>query len=104
MLAAYGGSCECCGETEPKFLALDHIHGGGNKHRKLIGTGATKMELYLRKLGWPKDQYRVLCHNCNSAEGFYGECPHRTLGSNNHQPHLSASASSALAVFKELST
>ena len=24
--------------------------------------------------------FRVLCHNCNQAIGYYGECPHaRTL-------------------------
>ena len=23
--------CQCCGETQPEFLTLDHINGGGHK-------------------------------------------------------------------------
>src|SRR3990167_11182501 len=37
LLQAYGGKdpkCACCGESELKFLCLDHINGGGGKHRK----------------------------------------------------------------------
>jgi hypothetical protein len=30
MLSAYGGKCVCCGESEYKFLAIDHINGGGS--------------------------------------------------------------------------
>jgi len=29
----------------------------------------------LRRLGYP-DGFRVLCHNCNMAYGFYKTCPH----------------------------
>src|SRR3990167_9174982 len=25
--------CACCGENNHKFLTIDHIKGGGNKHR-----------------------------------------------------------------------
>lgn len=65
--------CACCGEKEPKFLALDHINGGGKKHRKEI-----KINLYQWCLmnGYPKG-FQVLCHNCNMAKGFYGKCPHK---------------------------
>ena len=30
----YGNKCNCCGETEIKFLSLDHINNDGAKHRK----------------------------------------------------------------------
>jgi hypothetical protein len=33
------------------------------------------MYVWLRDNGWPEG-YRVLCHNCNSARGLYGYCPH----------------------------
>src|SRR3990167_4175518 len=36
-LNAYGGKkpkCICCGEDEIKFLAIDHMKGGGNKHKQ----------------------------------------------------------------------
>ena len=34
VIEIYGGKCECCGETRYEFLALDHIYGGGTKHKK----------------------------------------------------------------------
>ena len=73
-LKAYGGDppkCKCCGETENKFLALDHINGGGREHRK----GKFHFYRWLALNGFPKG-LQVLCHNCNMAKGFYGRCPH----------------------------
>src|SRR3990167_2513529 len=32
----YGGRCACCGELEPKFLAIDHINNDGAVHRKIL--------------------------------------------------------------------
>jgi hypothetical protein len=31
---------------------------------------------WLARQGYPPG-YRVLCHNCNSAYGYYGHCPHQ---------------------------
>ncbi len=64
--------CECCGEKEIKFLALDHINGGGHKHRQSMNT---TIYAWLRTNKYPQG-FRVLCHNCNMALGLYGECPH----------------------------
>ncbi len=33
---------------------------------------------WLRNQGWPQG-FRILCHNCNMARGFYGRCPHEQL-------------------------
>ena len=71
----YGHHCVCCGETQPKFLAIDHIHGGGNKHIREIGLG--NFYKWLIKNNYPKG-FQVLCHNCNFAKGHYGSCPHST--------------------------
>lgn len=30
--------CKCCNENTYEFLSLDHIHGGGNQHRKSLGS------------------------------------------------------------------
>ena len=72
-LTFLGGKCECCSEATYEFLAIDHINGGGAKERKMI----TSQQLY-RKI--VKEQimegYRILCHNCNMAVAFYGNCPH----------------------------
>ena len=65
--------CACCGEDKYQFLAIDHIDGNGNKHRKKAGT---KMARWLRANNYPKG-FQVLCHNCNMAKGFYGQCPHK---------------------------
>ncbi len=77
VIQAYGGKCACCGETEPMFLAIDHVNGGGTKHRKTAGlTSPTQLRNLIIKEGFPKT-YRLLCHNCNSAMGWFGRCPHQ---------------------------
>jgi hypothetical protein len=81
VLNHYGGNppeCFCCGETFVEFLSLDHINGGGRRHRaelKKIGFGG-RFYLWLIKNNFPKE-YRVLCNNCNMSLGFYGYCPHQ---------------------------
>lgn len=76
MLEAYGAFCHCpgCNATAVEFLTLEHLSGGGGKHRKKKGAHGVYLEL--RKQGWPKDKYTVLCMNCNFAKGKYGYCPH----------------------------
>ena len=78
-IKAYGGKCECCGEVEPRFLTIDHKNGNGKEHRKSVGRG-WRMYLWLAKQGFPKDDYRLLCYNCNCARGQYGRCPHEEKG------------------------
>ena len=75
----YGGyKCTCCGETEKVFLTIDHIHGGGTKHRKLNHGGGKFTYRYLIKHNFPEG-YRVLCFNCNSGRALNGgTCPHET--------------------------
>jgi hypothetical protein len=77
----YGKVCYCCGENRWQFLALDHIEGGGNKHRLAISGDRNfsgyKFHLWLKRNNWPNG-LRVACHSCNMATGFYGECPHQT--------------------------
>jgi hypothetical protein len=70
----YGGKCECCGETIYEFLAIDHINGGGNKHRAEQSRPSIVNWLSVNKF---PEGFRILCHNCNSAIGYYGYCPHQ---------------------------
>lgn len=76
-VAHYGGRCTCCGESELRFLAIDHIDGGGNAHRREIGvTGAQAFYRWLQRAGYPAG-FRILCANCNQATAYGLECPHR---------------------------
>ena len=76
VLQAYGNVCACCGETEYKFLSIDHVDGNGANHRRQVGVGSGfHFYLWLRRNGFPKG-FQVLCHNCNQAKGSYGCCPH----------------------------
>jgi protein-arginine kinase activator protein McsA len=76
VLKEYGYKCACCGESREEFLAIDHINGGGNTHRRLLRSH-DGLYRYLKKNGFPKDNFRLLCHNCNMAIGIYGYCPHQ---------------------------
>lgn len=67
-------SCACCGEARYEFLCLDHINGGGTKHRKEQESKGGYWRSFKKK-GWP-DGFRVLCHNCNMSIGAWGHCPH----------------------------
>lgn len=80
VIEAYGSACNCCGETTVEFLTIDHINNDGADHRReLTGhrTGSsTNIYRWLRANGYPKDNFQLLCYNCNCAKGFYGTCPH----------------------------
>lgn len=74
ILAAYGARCVCCGETEPLFLNIDHVLGGGAKDFKAGGPQAVYRRIIAEEF---PDRYRILCANCNqglSRNG--GTCPH----------------------------
>ncbi len=80
VLRHYGGACECCGESRVEFLSIDHLRGGGRKHRRQVlypNAGSRIYYDWLIKNGYPND-IRVLCYNCNMARGFNGYCPHET--------------------------
>jgi hypothetical protein len=74
IIMAYGGKCICCGEDRIEFLSIDHIGGGGNKHRKSLGRTGCQFYYWLRWNNYPKN-FRVLCYNCNQSFGHYGYSP-----------------------------
>lgn len=82
VVAAYGGVCECCGEDNPMFLTVEHVGGRGDSDRQTCGKplGGTSLYSKLRKMGYPKVGYSLLCFNCNIASGQYGVCPHKVVG------------------------
>ena len=69
-------NCPSCKEERIEFLCIDHVNGGGTKHRKELGMGGSTFYTWLIKNNFP-DGYQVLCHNCNQSYGFMGYCPHQ---------------------------
>lgn len=72
----YGMKCFCCGEENIYFLQIDHMNGGGTKHRQILGLHGYRFYEWLIKNGFPSG-YRTLCANCNGALGSFHFCPHR---------------------------
>lgn len=73
VLSAYGGKCRCCGTTQNEFLEIDHIDGGGTKHRTL--NGKSHFYGWIIRNGYP-DILQLLCANCNRGKWKFGVCPH----------------------------
>jgi len=77
----YGGvppKCICCGETIFEFLTIDHLKGGGTKHRKELKRNGDHFYLWLRQNNFPLG-FQVLCYNCNCgrARTLNKTCPHK---------------------------
>ena len=76
VMAHYGNACECCGETEPLFLTIDHVHNFGTQRRRR-DNGHGIVYRWLVRNNFPPG-FRILCSNCN--HGRYrngGICPHQ---------------------------
>lgn len=79
VIAAYGSKCACCGETEQKFLTIDHVHNDGHMARKnkLHPHDTLNFYRWLAKHGFPSD-FQLLCMNCNFGKSRNnGVCPHQ---------------------------
>lgn len=83
VVKAYGRFCSCCGESEIRFLSIDHVKGDGKRHRDSLrgrGFAGSAFYRYLKSKGFPdKDKLQVLCFNCNMAKGTHGICPHQEI-------------------------
>lgn len=82
VLARYGlgdPKCALCGDPHEEFLVIDHVDGGGNRHRKELKLKSDGFYRWLIKQGFPSG-FRVLCHCCNNALGSYGRAPERSYG------------------------
>lgn len=73
-IAAYGGACVCCGETEEAFLQFDHVNDDGKQHRADMG-GVKEQYAWMKKMEYP-DSIQLLCANCHMAKTTRGLCPH----------------------------
>ena len=65
VLTYYGNgklACVKCGFDDIRGLTIDHICGGGTKHKASLGS--SNLYLWLKRNGFPKG-YQTLCANCN---------------------------------------
>lgn len=75
VLDHYGPKCSCCGESNPLFLTVEHLNGGGRKHRRSMGTQT--INVWLVNNGLPEG-FTILCYNCNCGKRVNGGvCPHQ---------------------------
>ncbi len=76
-IEALGGVCTCCGEKNPEFLQIDHIDGGGGKHRREKKYSTSKLYYQIIK-GTIEHKVRLLCANCNQSIAISptGICAH----------------------------
>ena len=63
-LIEYGGKCVKCGIDDLDVLDIDHVYNDGAKDRKK-NLFAYNLYRELKKKGYPKDRYQILCKNCN---------------------------------------
>lgn len=60
--------CKFCKENNLKELSIDHINGGGKKHRREIKKkGGCEFYKWLIRNGLPEG-YQILCLTCNSGK------------------------------------
>lgn len=72
FVLAYGGCCQCCGETRLSLLTIEHIK---NKGHKLIYDVTYQLMYRLKVLRWPEG-YTCLCYNCNLSSKNNTPCCH----------------------------
>jgi hypothetical protein len=76
LYEVYGSKCECCGETNPKFLTLDHVRNDGGTERRIGMKNNSIMLKAIREKD--KSHYQILCYNCNMGKARNGGiCPHK---------------------------
>lgn len=77
VIAGYGSVCECCKESNQRFLTIDHIFNDGYRDKQSTYKNPGTLHTWLIKQGFPKDRFRLLCFNCNCGRQWNnGICPH----------------------------
>jgi hypothetical protein len=76
-LHLYGAKCVCCGMEDIEFLTIDHKNNDGKEQRaNRHPHSGRRFYRWLWNHAKQLPDFQVLCMNCNSAKGWYGQCPH----------------------------
>ena len=80
IIELLGGKCVSCGFNDWRALQVDHINGGGTKHRKTFSHSPSSLfEEIIKSIKLNEYKYQLLCANCNwikryeKGEHFYGK-------------------------------
>ena len=84
ILDHLGRECSCCDIDDVKFLTIDHVNTDGAAERKSIYSGKDKrapggwerMYPVMKKQGFDKSKYQIMCYNCNMSRFYVGFCEH----------------------------
>lgn len=79
VLTHYGnGRCACvkCGFDDSRALGIDHMTGGGNKHKEKLRRMGKAFYRWLIENHYPPG-YQTLCMNCNWIKRFTDNECHR---------------------------
>jgi hypothetical protein len=63
ILEFLGGCCVRCGFDDWRALQIDHVHGGGTKEIRRIGSNHQRA--YYQHIREHANNYQCLCANCN---------------------------------------
>ena len=67
VISKLGNVCVICGFSDYRALQIDHINGGGSKHRKSFSSNISFLRDVLKDNG---TKYQLLCANCNWIKRF----------------------------------
>ena len=57
--------CVCCGETDERYLEIDHVHNDGYKETTKNGS---RTSASLKQIKEDTSRFQILCSNCNRAK------------------------------------
>lgn len=69
IIIVLGGKCSKCPVSDPFMLHVDHVHGGGTRHRKRVGSGPNYYRSILQQVC--TGRFRLLCANCDRKTQFF---------------------------------
>lgn len=75
VITSYEGQCVCCGQTNRKYLQLDHINNDGKTHRAVLSSSGRGGGLYAwaKRNNYPNN-LQLLCANCHQAKTSCDNC------------------------------
>lgn len=76
----YGSKCKKCGFSDLRALQIDHVDGGGTQEFKKV-FNSRRADFLKAVLKDTKNQYQILCANCNFIKRYENNELKKTLKS-----------------------